>query len=340
MRRYELLNLAYRRGDKLHIDTTDYVKLLTTFTIDAVKQDIGRVGDITTQSILKKNTIQYAHIIARQSGIIAGIEEAVWFYNKYNIFVKQIKKDGDAAKSRDVILELKGREFDLLKTERVGLNLIGRMSGIATLTHELVRKCHPLLVVATRKTHWGNLDKKAVSVGGGGTHRLGLWESILIKENHLYALSQEGVSDPVRGKTTSSSAESMIRTFNGADVIGEALKRAWKKRKKAVFIEIEVENIPDAIKAAQYFIPLMDKDNDIKPCIIMFDNFSPDDVKKTITLLKQKGYYNRILVQASGGITPDNIDAYLNIGLDAVSLGYLTHSPKSFDLSQLIIRKK
>lgn len=319
MERNKLLNVAYKRGGKLHINNPDYVKWLKQFTISAVKQDLGKAGDITTKSVLKKNKKRKAKIIAIQSGIVAGIEEAVWFYNKYNIITEQIKKDGDAVNPGDVILKLRGKEFDLLKTERVGLNLIGRMSGIATLTNDLIKKCTPLLVAATRKTHWGNLDNKAVSVGGGGTHRLALWESILIKENHLHALSQEGKYD---------------------SVIEQALKRAWEQRNKAVFIEIEVENIKDAIKAAQVFTLLMDKDNEIKPCIIMLDNFTPSDIKKTIILLKQKNYYNRILIEASGGITPESILQYRDAGVDVVSMGYLTHSPKSFDLSQLIIREK
>lgn len=317
MTRKQLLNLAYQRGGQLHVDNPDYVKWLKHFTIDATKQDMGRAGDITTRSVLTKNTTRKAKIIAKKKGIIAGIEEAVWFYKQYGIKIKKIKKDGDSVKPGDLVLELTGREFELLETERTGLNLIQRMSGIATLTNNLVRKCHPMLVAATRKTHWGNLDNKAVSVGGGGTHRLGLWESILIKENHLHALRQEGVSE----------------------VIEEALKRAWQKRDKAIFIEIEVENIIDALKAAQCFISLMDKDKEIKPCIIMLDNFFSADVRKTIDRLKQKKYYNRILVEASGGITPENILEYRDAGVDVVSMGYLTHSPKALDISQLITRE-
>lgn len=316
MNRQKLLNLAYKREKQLKVSSPDYVKCLRHFTIDALKEDLGKAGDITTHSILTKNIKRKAKIIAKSKGIIAGIEEAVWFYNQYRIKSKQAKKDGDSIKPGDLILELTGREFELLETERIGLNLIQRMGGIATLTNNLVKKCQPMLVAATRKTHWGNLDNKAVSVGGGGTHRLALWESILIKENHLSALSKEGKFD----------------------VIKQALKRAWLNRNKAIFIEIEVEKISDAIKAAQYFILLMDKDKEEKPCIIMLDNFSPIYIRKTIGVLKQKKYYDRILIEASGGITPDNILSYRDAGVDVVSMGYLTHSPKSLDISQLIIR--
>lgn len=313
----KLLNLAYRRENQLHINNPEYVKWLKHFTIEALEEDIGKAGDITTHSVLTKNIIRKAKIIAKEKGIVAGIEEATWFYNQYGIESKSIKKDGDPVNPGDVILELEGYEFELLKTERTALNLLQRMSGIATLTNDLVKKCYPLLVAATRKTHWGNLDNKAVSVGGGGTHRLALWESILIKENHLEALSREGEFD----------------------VIEESLRRAWANKDKAIFIEIEVGNIKDAIKASNCFISLMGEENKEKPCIIMLDNFSPADVRRTVDLLKEKGYHNRILIEASGGITPENIVEYRDAGVDVVSMGYLTHSPKALDISQLIIRE-
>lgn len=314
MNRKKLLDLAYKRDQKLHVNNQDYIKSLKRFTTDALKEDFGN-EDITVSSILTKNNQRQAKIIAKESGIIAGLEEAVWFYQEYGVSAKPLKKDGSTVKKGDLILKLQGKEFDLLKTERVGLNLLQRMSGIATLTNKLVEKSKPLLIAATRKTHWGNLDNKAVSLGGGGTHRLGLWESILIKENHLESLSKEG----------------------DFDVIKESLDRAWAKRHKAVFIEIEVESIKDALKAANYFDFLIKRDKKIIPCIIMLDNFSPRQATKTLKILKQKNLYSHILIEASGGITPQNINLYKNAGVDVVSMGYLTHSPKVLDLSQLII---
>lgn len=315
MNRKKLLDLAYKRNGKLHVNNLDYVKSLKRFTVESLKEDVGKNGDITVNSVLTRNNNRKARIISKEVGVIAGIEEAVWFYTKYGVSVKQLKDDGVKAKKGDVVLELKGKEFDLLKTERVGLNLLQRMSGIATLTSELVEKCKPLLIAATRKTHWGNLDNKAVSLGGGGTHRLGLWESILIKENHLESLSKEG----------------------DFDVIKESLDRAWANRDKAVFIEIEVESLKDALKAAEYFNFLMSRDKKVIPCIIMLDNFSPKQATKTIKLLKERKLHNKILIEASGGITPENIVKYRDAGVDVVSMGYLTHSPKVLDLSQLVI---
>jgi len=314
MDRKQRLDLAYRRGDKLHIGDSDYLKCLRRFTIEALEEDVGRVGDITVGAVLRENNNRKAQIITKEQGVIAGIEEAIWFYDQYGIAVEPLKRDGDVVEKGDVILKLQGGEFELLRTERTGLNLLQRMSGIATLTNALVKKNTPLLLAATRKTHWGGLDNKAVSVGGGGTHRLGLWESILIKENHLASLADEG----------------------DFDVIEEAIHRAWQHKDEAVFIEIEVVTIEDAIKAAGHFTAYLENSNEVKPCVVMLDNFSPQDAGTTVELLKQKGYYNQVLVEASGGITPENVHAYRDAGVDVVSMGYITHSPRVLDLSQLI----
>lgn len=317
MDRQQRLDIAYRRGDRLHVDNPDYLQCLRRFTIDAVEEDVGQAGDITVSAVLRENNPRMAKIIAKAKGIIAGIEEATWFYDQYGIGVKSLRRDGDGVDKGDVILELRGGEFELLKTERTGLNLLQRMSGIATLTNNLVKKNAPMLVAATRKTHWGGLDNKAVSVGGGGTHRLGLWESILIKENHLASLADEG----------------------DFDVIIEAIDRAWEYKDKSVFIEIEVVHIEDAVKAAGHFTTLLEKTKEVNPCVVMLDNFSPDDAGKTVGILKEKNYHNQVLVEASGGITPENIHAYRDAGVDVVSMGFITHSPKVLDLSQLILHE-
>lgn len=315
MDRHELLDLAYRRGGNLHTGDSEYLKNLRRYTLEAVAEDLGKAGDITVKSVLSKNRIRKAKVIAKQTGNLAGMEEVAWYYDHYDISLTAYKEDGDELEKGDLIYELEGKEFTLLETERVGLNLVQRMSGIATLTHSLVEMCKPLLVAATRKTHWGSLDNKAVSVGGGGTHRLGLWESILIKENHLASLTKEG----------------------DFDVIEEAVTRAWGHRDKAVFIEIEVVSMDDALKAARQFVSLMENAGEVKPCIVMLDNFSSEDAAETVRLYKEKGYYEHVLIEASGGIRPENILDYRDAGVDVVSMGYLTHSPKALDISQLMV---
>ncbi len=313
MNRKQLLNKAFQRGHLLTLENKIYLNRVKDLLDGMLKEDLGKEGDITANSVLRKNFEVKAIIKAKQNGIIAGLEEAEYFYKKNKIKVKKLKKDGSKIKKSDVILILIGKEKDLLKTERTGLNLLQRMSGIATSTDSLQSKAKKMLVVATRKTHWGLLDNKAVFIGGGSTHRLGLHESILIKENHLESLKKEGVKD----------------------YISIVLNRAWKNKNKAVFIEIEVKNKNEAIKAGKKFKEL--NKNKKKPSIIMLDNFKPLEIKKTIKKLKKLKLYDYVLLEASGGVNPDNIKEFEKTGVDVASLGFLTHSPKALDISQEIV---
>lgn len=217
-------------------------------------------------------------------------------------------------------MELEGLVGDLLKTERSGLKPLQRMSGIATMTQKLTNKIreqgYDTMVAATRKTDWQLLDKKAVCLGGGLTHRLSLHESILIKDNHLEELKRQGFTK---------------------NYIEEALDRAWKYKDEAVFIEIEVTTKQEAIRAAKKFRELQRNLKNQRPCVIMFDNMASDEIKDTIEELKKRGLYNYVLFEASGGIKEDNILEYAKTGCDVVSLGALTHSSKALDISQEII---
>ncbi|MCP8305759.1 MAG: carboxylating nicotinate-nucleotide diphosphorylase [archaeon] len=267
---------------------------------------------MTTRSIFGEDEREVKAVIkSKESGVVAGLEEISWFYRKYGLEVKLLKKDGDEVRRSDVLMEIRGSEKRLLEVERTGLNLLQRMSGIATETRFLVRKIgSKLMILPTRKTHGGYLDIKAVHIGGGGTHRLGLWDAILIKNNHLELLRQMGYEN----------------------VIEEVIDRVCKVKDKGRFVEIEVENKEDAIEAAKKFKESMEG-----IYIIMFDNMSPEEIKSTIEEMKMKKVYDHVLLEASGGITPKNIHRYVGLGLDAVSLGYLTHSAKSLDMSQEII---
>ena len=188
------------------------------------------------------------------------------------------------------------------------------MSGIATTTHDLLKKIkNKVPLASTRKVEWRYLDKKAVYIGGGLTHRLALWESILIKDNHLDVLRKENVKD----------------------VINTAIQRAWKNRKKAVFIEIETSDEKQALRAAEKFKELNVQKK--VPCFIMLDNMSPIMVKKIITKLKKNKLLEYVLIEASGGITPENIKSYANAGADVLSLGYLTTASKSLDVKLKVL---
>jgi nicotinate-nucleotide pyrophosphorylase (carboxylating) len=320
MHRRKLLDQAYRRGKQLTVKNPNYLSWVKRYTIDVMEQDVGRAGDITTQSIFGKEARRAARAIiqAKEWGVVAGIEEVMWFYGQCGIAVKPLKQDGDVVRVGDVILELTGAEQDLLKAERTGLKVLQRMSGIATATRKLqdkVRRAgYDMMVVATRKTHWQLLDKKAVSVGGGGTHRLGLWEAILIKNNHLAGLKKMGYSDHIE----------------------QALERVWKWKEMAAFIEIEVANAEDAVRAAKKFKQLQGRVSE-KPCIIMLDNVPPPKIRKIIAQLKAQNLWEHVLIEASGRIDETNIIEYAKAGVDAASLGSLTHSPRALDMSQKIV---
>ena len=308
MNRKLLVEKVLQRGHILRITNSWYKNWIEKFIEFKLKSDIGK-GDITTNTLFDNGHIAKALIVAKQSGIIAGVEEVAFLYNKFGIKVSVIKKDGSVIKNNDIILRLKGNIKALFNLERTASDILQRMSGIATLTQELIKKVkNEIRIAATRKTAWCFLDKKAVYLGGGLTHRLGLWDAILIKDNHLNILKKE-----------------LIKTY-----IKEAIKRVYNHHSR--FIEIEVTNKKEAIEAAQAF-----KEADFRaPCLIMLDNLAPEKIKEIINELKKKSLYENILIEASGGITPNNILDYVNIGVDVVSLGYLTHSSKIFNLKQII----
>ncbi|MBR9699448.1 carboxylating nicotinate-nucleotide diphosphorylase [Candidatus Woesearchaeota archaeon] len=310
MDRKKALLKAFQRGHLLTLDNTMYRDWIEKFIIGETKGDIGS-GDLTSKAVMRKNKKLKAAVVSRQSGIIAGLEEVILLYKRYRIKAIQKKKDGDRIRKGDRILDLEGEEKDLLKIERSALDLMQRMSGIATLTNKTIRAVKNKVQIApTRKTQWRYLDKKSVFVGGGLTHRLALWESILIKDNHLKALKREGMKNPIE----------------------ISLKRAWQHRKKANFIEIEVTEKEQAIKAATIF----KKFSDI-PCLIMLDNMPPKRIKATITRLKKLNLYSHVLLEASGGITPANEKKFARTGVDVISMGYLTHSSKALDIKQFIL---
>lgn len=309
MNRKKLLEKAFQRGHLLTLKNRFYREWIKKFIIGETKGDIG-TGDISSNAVLKNGKKINAIIYSRSYGIVAGIEEVSLLLKSYKIKIKQLKKDGDKIKKGSQILLLEGNEKNILKLERSVLDVISRMSGIATLTNNLIKKIKNKTAVSpTRKTQWRYLDKKAVYVGHGLTHRLALWESILIKDNHLNVLKKE----------------------KSRDVIKTALERAWKNRNKGIFIEIEVANEKQAIKAAEKFKELKTKGNNI-PCLIMLDNIKPSSIKKIIKKLKSKKLIRYVLIEASGGITPDNIIEYAKTGVDVVSLGYLTTSSVSLNI--------
>ena len=262
-------------------------KQLTQF----LAEDIGK-GDITS-ALLDKKRITVT-IISRENAIVAGVQYAKEVFKIKGCSVKVLKKDGTKIKPNQTIMSITGDAGKILTCERTALNLLTRMSGIATQTNQIVKKIpSKTKIYATRKTAPGlrYFDKEAVEIGGGKKHRLRLDEMVMIKDNHIAI----------------------------EDSLLSLIKKTKKKYKK---FEVEVENTKDAVLAAN-----------MGATIIMLDNFTPAQIKKTIQTLKDQKLRSKVLLEASGGITSKNISKYGQTGVDIISVGSITNSVKGIDMS-------
>lgn len=264
-----------------------------------LSEDLGKDGDITSDALFSDEKAR-ARIISKGNCIIAGLEEIKNVFEKTGAQSEFLVKDGDYIKKKTVVARIYGTARSILKGERLALNIVSRMSAIATETKKLVDLCKSVnpdvTVAATRKTTPGfrKYEKKAVEIGGGEQHRFGLYDAVMIKDNHLKII----------------------------DSVEKAIKKV-KKIVKNKIIEVEVENETDAITASEIGVD-----------VIMLDNFSPKNAE--ILTKKIRKINPNILIEISGGITPDNIRNYASFA-DRISMGYLTHSIKSIDFSLEII---
>jgi len=268
------------------------------FIKQAIAEDIGD-GDHTSLACIPSNAIGKAKLLVKENSIIAGVDLAVEIFKQVDatLKVKVLIKDGATVKIGDIVLTVEGKSQSILLAERLVLNCMQRMSGIATKTNHLVQLCKgtKTKVIDTRKTTptIRGLEKWSVLIGGGANHRIGLYDMILIKDNHIdYA---GGIKQAI------DSANAYI-----------------KSKKKKLKIEVEARNL-----------------NEVKQILavgrvhrIMLDNFSYTDIRKAIQLID--GKYQ---TEASGGITEKTIRAYAKCGVDFISVGALTHHIKSIDLS-------
>lgn len=308
---------ALFRGACLTVDNSTYAETVRHLIKNLLSSDLSP-RDITVESLGLDGRQASSTILARENGVVAGLEEAALLMRDFGIEVKFAKQDGEAISDGTPLLILRGARGALLSLERTALNVIQRMSGIATATRRLderARAANPgTRVVGTRKTPWGLLDKRALHLGSGGTHRIGLGDAILIKNNHL-ALMGNREDEAVKA----------------------ALIRAWKFRNVAAFIEVEVRTEAGAIAAAESFRNLRGQDGASDyDCLLMLDNMDPSQIRKTLDDLQRLNLWDAVLVEASGGISSENIEGYASAGVDAVSVGALTHSPRALDISQNI----
>ena len=316
--RKERLHKALFRGESLGLANPAYLRAVGAFLDELLSSDLG-AGDLTAQALQLQTRPASAAVIAKVPGVAAGLCEFSWLQKELFLMAKTRKKDGEAFDGGETLLEIYGRRDDLLAYERVGLNLVQRLSGIATTTRRLQDLAHrhggQTEVVGTRKTPWGLLDKRAVHMGGGGTHRLGLWDGILVKNNHLALLADRE-----------------------EDAVGEAAQRAWAHRETATFIEIEVRSRESAVAAARAFRDLQSEtpgeDAQEFPCLLMLDNRTPEEVSAILDALRREALLDHVLLEDSGNISEDNLEAYAACGVDAVSIGALTHSTQALDICQ------
>jgi len=263
-----------------------------------LREDLG-YGDITSNALVDVGARARARLFFKENGVAAGLEEAAAILTHLDCSVETLAADGARVPSGETLLEAEGTARALLAGERTILNVVGRMAGIATTVADIVdrvKRVDPdIRIAATRKTVPGlrDLDKRAVELGGGDTHRFRLDDCVLIKDNHLnFGLS-----------------------------ITEAVKRARERVSFTKKIEVEVRTPGEAEEAARAGVD-----------IVMFDNMTPREIREALTDLEGKGLREGILYEASGGLTPKNVEEYAATGVDVASMGCLTHSVRNLNV--------
>lgn len=284
------------------------------FVRNALKEDIGR-ADITTAFLVPSSLRVKADIVVKSSGILAGMPfvEIVFGILDSGVRMKFNSKDGDSIEPGKAVCYLDGSATSILKGERVILNLLSRTSGIATLTKKFTDKVkrYNVDIMDTRKTtpNMRYIERYAVAAGGGKNHRFGLFDQVLIKDNHLTALK---VLNP---------------DLKTANIIKDAVETAKKRVQKNVKVEVEAGNIAEFEEALS-----------AGPDIIMLDNMSAASIKEAVKIRNASGAKGmQVKLEASGGITLDNVEEYANTGVDRISIGSLTHSAAALDFSLEVI---
>jgi len=268
-------------------------------TIDrALAEDLGK-GDVTTEALIPGDRKGTGFLVAKKEGILAGVHVAKQVFHRVDpeLKVEVLLEDGAGVRPGTKIANVSGSIASILKAERVALNFLQRLSGIASVTNRYVEavKGLPVRIMDTRKTTPGLrlLEKHAVRAGGGENHRMSLGDAILIKDNHLAALRRQGLN------------------------IKEIVAKARRESPERLSVEVEVGTVAEALEAVEAGADT-----------VMLDNMSLDDMREAVKSIGGRG-----LIEASGGITLDNVRAVAETGVDSVSVGALTHSVVALDIS-------
>lgn len=271
--------------------------------IENLEDDIG-FEDLTTNILVSPDKWSQAEIECKDEGILAGIDVALFIIEYCGLHVSSHYMDGDVIHNGDIILKFEGDARSVLTCERTILNYLMHLSGIATLVHNTLERVHSVnpnvRLACTRKTTPGlqKLEKQAVTIGGGDSHRFRLDDCVMIKDNHI-------------------------------EVVGSVVEAISLAKEKVSFtkkIEVEVESLDDALKASMFGAD-----------IILLDNMSPSQIEEVLDTLKKRHLRDNVLIEASGGITPDNIMDYAKLEVDVISSGFITNSARSIDMSLHII---
>ncbi len=269
----------------------------------ALAEDLGTVGDLTGKATIPPGELGSARFVARRPGVVAGLPVAALVVELFgsDLRFEALRRDGERIESGDVLARIQGRMQAILAVERTALNFLQRLSGVATLTARFIAEVAgtSAQILDTRKTTpgWRSLEKYAVRCGGGTNHRIGLYDAILIKDNHLAHLRNSG-DDPIGVALQAARA-------NG----GPHLK----------FIEVEVDNLDQFDRALE-----------CRPDIILIDNLGPDVLVEAVHRRDERA--PGVLLEASGGITLNTVAALARSGVDRISVGALTHSAPALDI--------
>jgi nicotinate-nucleotide pyrophosphorylase (carboxylating) len=266
-----------------------------------LQEDLG-AGDITSDKIIPANLEAKAEIVCKSRfAIVCGLDEASMLFDICGCKSEILVNDGSKVVKGTAVMNVSGDARAILKAERTVLNIIMRMSGIATETWRIVHLAKGVTILATRKTAPGlrYFDKKAVVLGGGATHRIRLDEMVLIKDNHLVLVSD----------------------------LGKCIRLAKKNLGSSIKVECEARSKEEALAAVA-----------AQADAVMLDNFTPKQAQQTIRQISKMGLRNKVKIELSGGINQKNIRHYSSTKPDFISLGYITHSPRAIDFSLEIMK--
>ena len=264
----------------------------------ALAEDLGH-GDVTTDALIPPDSRGQASVVVKAHGVVAGLEVALEVFRQVDTSTAARVRvaDGSAVSPGDVVADIEGSVAGILKAERVALNFLQRLSGIATATAAYVKAVEgtKARIIDTRKTVPGlrQLEKYAVRAGGGHNHRYNLADGILIKDNHIAALRARGLG------------------------LAEIVAMARARSPHTLLVEIEVETVEEAVEAIE-----------ARADAVLLDNMTPDDMRRAVSIAD-----GRALLEASGGVTLDTVRAVAETGVDLISVGALTHSVRALDIS-------